>query len=147
MNWKASTAALRHILQSCFSSGNTHRATRLAVISSAGRVFAPCGFSARVVAPTALVRAEFLFFDRRVLRPGRNPLVVFQSFFRQLDGLFQLRIVPAHHQVRPLRHDIIRVHAVLFNHPFAAVVGAPEAESGRGDESAIAQRLHVANAH
>jgi len=36
MNRKASTAALRHNLQSRPSSGNAHRATRLAVSKSRG---------------------------------------------------------------------------------------------------------------
>jgi hypothetical protein len=47
MNGKASTAALRPILQSGSSSGNVHRATRLAVRNNNGReglLICPLGF-------------------------------------------------------------------------------------------------------
>ncbi len=45
----------------------------------------------------------------------------------------------ADYQVGTLRHDIVGIDAVVFDDPFAAVVGGPEGEFGGGDEAAIAQ--------
>ena len=144
MKGKASTAALRPILQSrsyfpkcspCHpASGHLWRdgkSSRRAASSAGGSV---------------TPQFVFLLLDRRVSRARGDPLVVFQGVFRQLDALFQLRIVPAHHQVRPLRHNIVGVNAMLFDYPFTAIVRAPEAEARRGDESAVAQRQDIADA-
>src|SRR5207245_8158801 len=109
-----------------------------------------CSFSSsahRTTRPAAETPSELLFFDRGVLRPGRNPLVGFQSFFCQVDGFFQLRVVATHNEIGSLRDDIIRIHTMLLDDPFAAVVGAPEGEARSSDKTAVAQRLHVSDAH
>ena len=145
MKGKASTAALRPILQSrpsfrkcspCHpASGHLSRESESSRPRHLLRTVA-----SRHNSPSVLL------LNRRVSRPRGNSLVVFQGVFRKLNGFFQLRIVPAHHQVRPLVHDIVGVDAVLFDYPFAAIVRAPEAEARRRDESAVAQRRDIADA-
>jgi len=55
--------------------------------------------------------------------------------------------VPVHDQVRPLRHNVIRVHTMLFDDPFAAVIAAEEGEAGSRNESAVPQGLATADAN
>src|SRR6185369_16566507 len=81
-----------------------------------------------------------------IFRASRSALVGLQRFLGQLDGFLKLRIVAAYDQVGPLGHDVIGIDAVIFDDPFAAIVSAPEAEAGRGDGAAIAQRLNVPDA-
>src|SRR5438445_6273807 len=55
--------------------------------------------------------------------------------------------MPAHDEVGPLWHYVVGIDSMLFDHPLAAVVRAPEAKARRGNKATIAQRLHIADAH
>src|SRR5882724_679579 len=93
-------------------------------------------------APT---RRAALFFGDRILR-ARELLDVFQRGVGEFDGFFELRIAAIDDQIRPLRHNVIRIDAVLLDNPFAAVVGAPKAEARRGNGATVVQRLDIVDA-
>src|SRR6202007_2723258 len=93
----------------------------------------------------SLVANRLSFLYRRILGPRGNPLVILQRFVGQLDGLLELRVAAAHDQVGPLRHNIVGIHSVLLDDPFASIVGAPESEARSGDKAAVAQRLCASN--
>ncbi len=63
-----------------------------------------------------------LFLHQRILGPRRKTLVGFERFLGKLDGFFELRVMAADHQVRPLSYNVVRINAVVFHDPFAAIV-------------------------
>src|SRR5262249_59314007 len=83
----------------------------------------------------------------RILWPWWCDFVRLQPFVGQFNGFFKLWVVAAHDKVGPLRYYVVRIDTALLDHPFAAVVGAPEAEAWSSDETTVAQRLHVADAN
>src|SRR5260370_7745194 len=85
--------------------------------------------------------------DDRIFRPWRKRFVIFQSFFCELDRLFELWIVAADDEVGALRHDVIGIDTVIFNDPFATVVRRPKGRLRRSDISAVTNRHHAVATH
>src|SRR5580693_10767134 len=97
----------------------------------ASRFFACTERLARTISARLFRAGEF--------RPGRETFVVFQRLFRQFNGLLKLRIVALDDQIRALRHDIIRIHAVIFDNPPVFVSPGIKSHGRGGDESSIPQ--------
>src|SRR6266850_131006 len=97
--------------------------------------------SAKEKAPACPLTNEcqrvFLLRRHGVLRPRRDGLVVLQRFLRQLNRLFELRVMAPDDEIGPLRYDIIGIDAVLFDDPLAAIVRAPETKPRCGNKAAI----------
>ena len=78
-------------------------------------------------------------FGHRILWPWGEAFVVSQGFLGEFDGLFELRVMAADDEIRPLRNNVVGIHAVVFHDPFAAVVRRPECKFRRGDVAAVVQ--------
>src|SRR5258708_9041074 len=78
----------------------------------------------------------------RIFRPWRKRFVIFQSFFRELDRLFELWIVAADDEVGALRHDVIGFDTVIFNDPFATFVRLPKVRLRRSDLATVTHPAH-----
>src|SRR6266404_9521525 len=85
--------------------------------------------------------------DDRIFRPWRKRFVIFQSFFCELDRLFELWIVTADDEVGALRHDVIGIDAVIFNDPFATVVRGPKGRLRRSNIAAVTKRDRAVVSH
>src|SRR5258708_17475212 len=48
--------------------------------------------------------------------------------------------MPTDSEIRPLRQNVVRIDAVVFHDPFAAVVRRPKRKFRRGDIPAVVQR-------
>jgi len=66
--------------------------------------------------------ARPLFFHYRILGPRGKAFVIFEGFLSELDGFFELRVMTADDEVRPLRYNVVRINAMIFHDPFAAIV-------------------------
>ena len=71
---------------------------------------------------SSMILARSLFLHDRILGPRRKAFVIFEGFLGELDGSFELRVMTADDQVWPLRYNVVRIHAVVFHDPFAAIV-------------------------
>src|ERR1700730_9984105 len=88
----------------------------------------------------ALIGNYGLGLSHRVLWLWGDAFVIFQGFVGQVDGFFELGVVAADDQVGALGDFVVGVDAVVFDDPFAAVVGGIEGEFGRSDAATITQR-------
>ena len=64
-----------------------------------------------------------LFLGDRILGARGKALVALEGFLGELDGFFELRVVASDDEIRPLRHNVVGIHSVIFHDPFAAIVG------------------------
>src|SRR5216684_5783530 len=137
----------------CSYPGDAFRATRLAVNNpgknSPETKAAPAESGLlRVFEHDSVFSMRRLFLlDHGILWPRRKTFVVFQCFLGQLNRFFELRIVAGDNEIRPLRHNEVRIDAVILHDPFAAIVRRPERSFRRGNVAAVVQRDTAEDAH
>src|ERR1700676_4933065 len=89
---------------------------------------------------TRVGSATGLGLGHGILWLWRDAFVALQGFVGEVDGFFELGVVAADDEVGALGDLEVGVDTVVFDDPFAAVVGGIEGEFRRSDAATITQR-------